>query len=128
MMKKQISTDYENLHMPIFRKYPELFPVSPSISDYMWALCVIWSRAFGVTREGEYLHVLAPIMDMFNHCCHIKFAIDDFVKFDEEDNVSIVFCSSMYHEVDHCFLCGHDCIETMYGIPKRILEWRGYLD
>ncbi|OQS02253.1 hypothetical protein THRCLA_05354 [Thraustotheca clavata] len=85
MMRQQIIADYTSIHRPIFNRYPKLFDADKlSISDYKWALSVIWSRAFGVTKDGEYLHVLCPAMDMFNHDVHLKVPLDDFVCYDDQ--------------------------------------------
>ncbi|OQR94951.1 hypothetical protein ACHHYP_00796 [Achlya hypogyna] len=85
MMRQQIIADYTSIHRPIFQRYPKLFDANAlSISDYKWALSVIWSRAFGVVKDGEYLHVLCPAMDMFNHDVHLNVPLDEFVSYDDK--------------------------------------------
>ncbi|KDO32172.1 hypothetical protein SPRG_03389 [Saprolegnia parasitica CBS 223.65] len=85
MMRQQIIADYTSIHRPIFQRYPSLFKSETlSVADYKWALSVIWSRAFGVVKDGEYLHVLCPAMDMFNHDVHIKEPLDAFVNYDDK--------------------------------------------
>ncbi|KAH9112996.1 hypothetical protein AeMF1_012754 [Aphanomyces euteiches] len=84
MMKQQIMADYTSIHTPIFQKYPTLFPKDKlTMHEYKWALSVIWSRAFGVTRGGEYIQLLCPAMDMFNHDVHLNRPLDDFILYDE---------------------------------------------
>ncbi|RHY38720.1 hypothetical protein DYB30_003003, partial [Aphanomyces astaci] len=85
MMKQQIVADYTSVHSPLFQKYPALFRTpSPTMQEYKWALSVIWSRAFGITRGGEYLQVLCPAMDMFNHDVLLNRPLDDFIVFNEQ--------------------------------------------
>ncbi|RHZ38529.1 hypothetical protein DYB26_013335 [Aphanomyces astaci] len=88
MMKQQIVADYTSVHSPLFQKYPALFRTpSPTMQEYKWALSVIWSRAFGITRGGEYLQVLCPAMDMFNHDVLLNRPLDDFIVFNEQAQV-----------------------------------------
>ncbi|ETW03236.1 hypothetical protein H310_05635 [Aphanomyces invadans] len=85
MMKQQIVADYTSIHTPIFQKYPALFHrASLTMQEYKWALSVIWSRAFGITKGGQYLQVLCPAMDMFNHDVLLNRPLDDFIVFDEQ--------------------------------------------
>ncbi|RHZ26093.1 hypothetical protein DYB37_006236 [Aphanomyces astaci] len=85
MMKQQIVADYTSVHSPLFQKYSALFRTpSPTMQEYKWALSVIWSRAFGITRAGEYLQVLCPAMDMFNHDVLLNRPLDDFIVFNEQ--------------------------------------------
>ncbi|ETW03237.1 hypothetical protein, variant [Aphanomyces invadans] len=88
MMKQQIVADYTSIHTPIFQKYPALFHrASLTMQEYKWALSVIWSRAFGITKGGQYLQVLCPAMDMFNHDVLLNRPLDDFIVFDEQTQV-----------------------------------------
>ena len=36
------------------------------VHDWLWALSILWSRAFSVQLEGEVLGSLVPVADMFN--------------------------------------------------------------
>ena len=38
-----------------------------SIETYTWAISVVYSRALGITRDGVYVRVIPPIIDMANH-------------------------------------------------------------
>ncbi|KAE9019533.1 hypothetical protein PR003_g13039 [Phytophthora rubi] len=86
LMKKHLERDFENIHQAVAEDVAEIFASLPTltIDDYMWAMSVIWSRAFGVNRGGKYLRVLCPAMDMFNHEVTVRNPLDDFVSFDEE--------------------------------------------
>ncbi|ETP50491.1 hypothetical protein F442_04198 [Phytophthora nicotianae P10297] len=86
LMKKQLQRDFENIHQAVAEDFPEIFASLPTLTldDYTWAMSVIWSRAFGVTREAKYIRVLCPAMDMFNHDVSLRNPLDDFVSFDEK--------------------------------------------
>lgn len=38
-----------------------------TIETYTWAISVVYSRALGITRDGVYVRVIPPIIDMANH-------------------------------------------------------------
>ncbi|KAG1710816.1 hypothetical protein DVH05_013541 [Phytophthora capsici] len=86
LMKQHLQRDFDNIHQAVVDDFPEIFASLPTITleDYTWAMSVIWSRAFGVTRGEKYLRVLCPAMDMFNHDVSLRNPLDDFVSFDEE--------------------------------------------
>jgi len=93
MMKRQLAQDFAGIHTALMDEFPSVFTprqgpnasyTRPTLQDYEWAMGVIWSRAFGVTRDREYLHVLCPAMDMFNHDVRLRNPLDDFVRFDED--------------------------------------------
>lgn len=69
MMLRQIQTDWDTLHRPIIRNYPELFSSSSplTIADYKWALGTVYSRAIGLTRQGQYVRCIVPVLDLVNH-------------------------------------------------------------
>lgn len=110
MMKRQLAHDFENLHAPLFASYASIFAPFPELTldDYEWAMSVIWSRAFGVTKDQRYLHVLCPAMDMFNHDVHLKNALDDFVSYEETKNV-------MQHRVAFDVASGQTPLSISYG-------------
>jgi hypothetical protein len=93
MMKQQIVADYTTIHTPIFQRFPNIFAnnsetsssvsSSFSIAEYKWALSIIWSRAFGITKGGEYLHVLCPALDMLNHDVHLSVPLDECIIYNE---------------------------------------------
>jgi hypothetical protein len=68
MMLRQIQSDWESLHHPIIQNYPELFSSSRlTINDYKWALGTVYSRAIGLTRQGQYVRCIVPVLDLVNH-------------------------------------------------------------
>lgn len=86
LMKQHVERDFENIHQAVAEDFPEIFASLPTLTveDYTWAMSVIWSRAFGVSKGEKYLRVLCPAMDMFNHDVSLRNPLDDFVSFDEE--------------------------------------------
>lgn len=66
MMKRRIIGDFESLHEPLIREYPDLFP-SASLEKYKWAMSAIYSRAIGIYRTGQYVRCMPPLLDMANH-------------------------------------------------------------
>ena len=38
-----------------------------TIDCYMWALSIVYSRAIGVTKAGQYIRAIPPVLDMANH-------------------------------------------------------------
>ncbi|GMF10119.1 unnamed protein product [Phytophthora lilii] len=86
LMKQHLDRDFENIHQAVAEDFPEIFASLPTlkVEDYMWAMSVIWSRAFGISKGEKYLRVLCPAMDMFNHDVSLRNPLDDFVSFDEE--------------------------------------------
>ena len=91
MMQQQLKRDYQNIHQEVTDEFPEIFAPLPTLTleDYAWAMGVIWSRAFGVTKDGRYLRLLCPAMDMFNHDVNLHNPLDDFVSFDEEKEMMV---------------------------------------
>nr|CCA21071.1 conserved hypothetical protein [Albugo laibachii Nc14] len=90
IMRKQIEADFQAIHIPLLRAYEERLNLRTSeisISDYEWALSIIWTRAFGITRYGEYLRVLCPALDMFNHSVLVQEPLDEFIKYDHMKDV-----------------------------------------
>lgn len=91
MMKRQLAADFAAIHAAIMDEFPAVFPAAdpgyarPTLADYEWAMGAIWSRAFGVTRDQRYLHVLCPAMDMFNHDVHLRNPLDDFVRYNAQE-------------------------------------------
>ncbi|CAI5719149.1 unnamed protein product [Peronospora destructor] len=86
LMKKRLKIDFENVHQAVMEEFPEIFasPRTLTLEDYTWAMSVIWSRAFGVSKGKKYLRVLCPAMDMFNHDVNLHNPLDDYILFDEE--------------------------------------------
>ncbi|KAG7400861.1 hypothetical protein PHYBOEH_004072 [Phytophthora boehmeriae] len=109
MMKRQLQNDFENIHQAVAEDFSELFAAFPALTmeDYVWAMSVIWSRAFGVSKGGKYLHVLCPAMDMFNHDVKLRNPLDDFVSYDEEKQ-------AMTHHVAEDAVAGN-ALHISYG-------------
>ncbi|OWZ22715.1 hypothetical protein PHMEG_0002539 [Phytophthora megakarya] len=86
LMQQQLQRDFDNIHQAVTEDFPEIFAALPTLTvqDYTWAMSVIWSRAFGVSKGKKYLRVLCPAMDMFNHDVSLRNPLDDFVSFDQE--------------------------------------------
>jgi hypothetical protein len=69
LMKKQIAVDFESIYQPIITSFPSLFG-SVTISDYFWALSIVYSRSIEFSSEIENTTVrcIVPVLDMANHC------------------------------------------------------------
>jgi hypothetical protein len=67
MMLRQIQSDWDSLHHPIIQNYPELLSSCLTIDDYKWALATFYSRAIGLTRHGQYVRCIVPVLDLVNH-------------------------------------------------------------
>jgi hypothetical protein len=66
LMRRQIKTDWETIHKPLSTSYPEqLGELTPEL--YTWALSMVYSRAIGFDRNGEYVRAIVPDLDMANH-------------------------------------------------------------
>lgn len=91
LMKQHLERDFRSIHQEVTEAFPELFKSLPTLTrdDYTWAMSVIWSRAFGVNKGGEYLHLLCPALDMFNHDVMLQNPLDDYVSFDEEKQMMV---------------------------------------
>lgn len=66
MMKRRLAADFEALHEPLIQEYPELLH-SANLQKYIWAMSVIYSRAIGIYRHGDYIRCITPLIDMANH-------------------------------------------------------------
>ncbi|KAH7474478.1 [Fructose-bisphosphate aldolase]-lysine N-methyltransferase, chloroplastic [Phytophthora ramorum] len=89
LMKQHLERDFGDIHQAVAEDFPEVFASLPTLTleDYMWAMSVIWSRAFGVSKGQTYFRVLCPAMDMFNHDVSLLNPLDDFISFDEENQM-----------------------------------------
>lgn len=86
LMKQQLERDFTTIHLVVIAAFPQIFSSQPALTleDYTWAMSVVWSRAFGITKGGKYLRILCPAMDMFNHDVRIENPLDDFISLDQE--------------------------------------------
>lgn len=89
MLRRELDYDFERLLVPLINSDPEKYAHAISRESYYWAMSTIYSRAFGVTVNGEYTHVLCPVMDMFNHDVSLaeKYDLDDFIAVDDKNEV-----------------------------------------
>jgi hypothetical protein len=53
---------------------------------YKWALSMVYSRAVGINKNGEYTRCIPPVIDMANHNMDIGRDIDDTLNFDSDTN------------------------------------------
>lgn len=98
----QMRHDWENIHRPLKEQFPHLLSAA-SFENYLWAISVVYSRALGLHRRGEYVRVIAPLLDMANHNPFVASqTADTFAYVEEED--AIKFVSAVDVEVgEECF-------------------------
>ncbi|CAH0475893.1 unnamed protein product [Peronospora belbahrii] len=123
LMKNRLERDFENIHKPVIEDFPDIFASRPmlTLEDYTWAMSVIWSRAFGVSKGEKYLRVLCPAMDMFNHDVSLQNPLDDFVSFDEEKHM-------MTHHVPTAVTAGSAlCISYGQYTNAKLLYSYGFI-
>lgn len=102
LMKRRIESDWQSIHGPISQQYPDLLP-SATIEMYTWALGIIYSRAVGITRNGEYIRCIPPVLDMANHNPDLKLSAEDTLAYDST-NDRILFINTSPKDVgDECF-------------------------
>lgn len=66
LLKNQIYQDWNQIYLPLKEQYPtELGHITLDL--YTWALSVIYSRAVGFERRGQYVRIIPPLIDMANH-------------------------------------------------------------
>lgn len=86
LMNKQILTDWETIHKPVRDAFPELLEKA-TLDLYKWSLSIIYSRAIGFVRKGNYVRCIPPVLDMANHSPHAGTEAADTFRYDEEKNV-----------------------------------------
>ncbi|OQR94953.1 hypothetical protein ACHHYP_00795 [Achlya hypogyna] len=83
VQRQQLVADYTTIYHRICLRYPSFFPLDRvSIADFKWALSVLSSRAFGITKDGEYLQVLCPGLDRITHDVNLHVPLDEAIVFD----------------------------------------------
>ncbi|EQC28331.1 hypothetical protein SDRG_13879 [Saprolegnia diclina VS20] len=83
VLRQQLVADYTTIYHRICLRYPQMFPLDRvSIGDFKWALSVLSSRAFGITKDGEYLQVLCPGLDQLTHDVNLHVPLDEVIVFD----------------------------------------------
>lgn len=110
LMQKQLQHDFESIHQAVITDFPAIFRALPTLTlhDYTWAMSVIWSRAFGITRKATYVRVLCPILDMFNHDSRVCDPLDDFVSYDPKKDI-------LRHHVPHDVVA-NSALTISYGL------------
>ena len=106
LMRKQIQADWDGLHQPLTKEYPELLG-DATIELYQWALSTVYSRAVGIHRNGVYTRCIPPVLDMANHNPDAGSEAAETLSYDEEnDTVSFINSSSK--------VAGEECF-AVYG-------------
>ncbi len=102
MLKRQVTNDYATIYEPLSEAYPELLG-DMSLSLYIWALSVIYSRALDLTRHGTHIRCIVPLLDMANH---------NYYNHSEHANQIITTAHDTFHyDLQHdcvCFIAGYD--------------------
>mmetsp|Transcript_12481 Transcript_12481/g.12567 ORF Transcript_12481/g.12567 Transcript_12481/m.12567 type:complete len:394 (+) Transcript_12481:1-1182(+) len=94
LMKRQIKSDWETLHGPLAMRYPHLLGAA-SLNSYTWALSVIYSRAVGIVRNGQYIRCVPPIIDMANHNPRAAHTVEETLAYDDvNDRILLLNTSS----------------------------------
>eukprot|EP01041_Mallomonas_annulata_P003765 gene3765-7475_t len=107
LMKRQIKSDWETLHGPMAMRYPHLLGAA-SLERYTWALSIIYSRAVGIFRNGQYIRCIPPILDMANHDPSAATAVEETLAYDAISD-RILLINTSEKNID-------DEIVAMYGI------------
>jgi hypothetical protein len=66
MLSAQIEQDWSNIHAPLVLNYESLLG-DVKFDHYKWALSMVYSRAIGIQKDGQYTRCMAPVIDMANH-------------------------------------------------------------
>jgi hypothetical protein len=103
MMLKQIQSDWDNLHHPIALNYPELLSAELTIEDYKWALATVYSRAIGLTRQGQYTRCLVPVLDLVNHHPSATSVTAETFQYNEGDDTILFMSTREYASGDECY-------------------------
>lgn len=90
MMNRQILSDWEAIQKPLSLRYSHLLG-SVDFELYKWSLSVIYSRAVGIERNGEYIRCVPPLLDMANHYHDGAESTDETINFDSRnDSVQLI--------------------------------------
>lgn len=102
MMQKQIDHDWENIHQPLTQQFPDL--LGHATKDlYRWALSVVYSRAIGIHKDGEYVRCIPPLLDMANHSPEVGDDAADTFRYDEQADEICLVNTSPKSAGDECF-------------------------
>eukprot|EP00605_Chrysophyceae_sp_TOSAG23-4_P001157 GSChrysophyteH1.ASY1.ANO1.1264.1 assembled CDS len=65
MMNRQITQDWQGVHASLKQVYPDILGET-TYELYKWAISLVYSRAVGIHRNGTYMRILVPVLDMAN--------------------------------------------------------------
>ena len=104
LIHTQMQHDWENIHRPLKDQFPLLLQAA-SFENYLWAISVVFSRAVGLQRNGRYVRLIPPLLDMANHSPFVaNHAADTFDYSVEEDAVRFISAIDI-EEGNECFAC-----------------------
>jgi len=107
ILKRQMQSDWASIHAPLVEAFPEVLSGADK-KLYDWALSMVYSRAVGIRRKGEYTRCIAPVVDMANHYPRQGKHSADAFHFDENnDTLEIKTCVDV-DAGDECYaIYGH---------------------
>jgi len=109
MMARQMKADWDSLYQPLVAKHVKLLEGLDE-NDYLWAMTVIWSRAFGIYvpdgRGGEdvYVRVVAPLLDMANHDAALAVPLDDALHYSVSEEALVLSAAHPAAAGQQCFI------------------------
>ena len=101
-LKNQIMTDWESLHEPIAKQFPDLLP-NASFDRYLWAMSIIYSRAVSIRRHGQQARCIPPLLDMANHNPEVGIDADDTLAYDETNDRILFLNSTAKEQGEECY-------------------------
>lgn len=105
-MRSGLKRDYDNIHEPLISAYEELLG-GLTYDDYVWAMTMVFSRAFSL-KGRKYM---VPVLDSFNHSPGPVEHLEDVVDIEEEDGVPTLWT---FRAAD-AFSTGSECT-GVYGV------------
>lgn len=104
LIQTQMHHDWENIHRPLKDQFPHLLQAA-SFENYLWAISVVYSRAVGLHRNGRYVRLIPPLLDMANHSPFVATQAADTFDYSEDED-AVRFISAIDIEVgNECFAC-----------------------
>lgn len=102
LMKRQIASDWSSLHQPLSEAYPDILG-NVTVELYMWALSVVYSRAVGFSKNGSYVRVIPPVLDMANHDPSAATEASDTFDYSPTEDMLRLIASSERGPGEECF-------------------------
>jgi hypothetical protein len=102
MLKSQIAVDWSGIHEPLSLSHGTLL-AGASIQDYCWALSVVYSRAIGIQRSGQYIRCITPCLDMANHSQAAGNEASDTIVYDPQNDSINLLVTHAYNENEELF-------------------------